>query len=123
MALERMTKRKALYWYCFINREAFHGALPHDVTFKFHRTKDYLACCRRIVVPFGIDMKGNVTYRDHFIITFNDRIRWSRTLCVQSLAHEMVHVWRYDLRHGNKKEQKKIQEKVYKVLKCIKEFL
>jgi hypothetical protein len=121
--VERMTKRKAFYWYCFINREAFGGALTSDVTFKFHRTKNYLASCFRVLRPFGIDEKGHIKYRDHFVITFNRRIQWSRTLCVQTLAHEMVHVWRYELRHGNKQEQKKIEDKVYKVYKCIKGML
>jgi hypothetical protein len=98
-----------------LNRTGFKNSLPFDTVVKFGKldilgeTSRKRRCCEAC---------GTTVNR--FVITINERLRWSATASMQTLVHEMVHVEHWDWFHN-----KKFYNRVYKIYEVanLKRFL
>ncbi len=99
MSLEKVSERQLRFWFNRLNRLAFGSKLKVDYL-EFGHSDDWVAVTNKNLA------KGT------FSIRISNRIRFSLSLVITSLVHEMVHVENWKLSHGRKFGQRII--KAYK---------
>jgi len=119
MSLAPVTKRQAKYWFNRINKMAFDGQLS-KTEIVFERTTEYLAATSRRSHWRVLGNREETIKEYSFTIRMNEKTLFSRSVFIQTLAHEMVHVEHWDWAHNDK-----FFNRVYEVIghKRLRKFL
>lgn len=101
MKMQPITYAGLCYWYGRINRDGFGGRLP-KIHLEFSRSLYWLGCSYK-----RPRLKGGFGFR----ISINKRIQFSRTLVINTLVHEMVHIEHWSWEHSPR-----FRHRIYQVI-------